>query len=370
VRIRAVLAVFAVASLLGPEALPADASLLGPGAPAADAAAPSWYPAMRWIPAAAQNFEVGRAGNKITHIVIHATDGRYAGTLAWFQDPRADLSAHYVIRASDGEITQAVTEGDTAFHARGFNRQSIGIEHEFDPSAGIGYTQAAYRSSATLVCAIARRYGIPLDRTHVIGHNEVPKTDHSDPGPTWDWTYYMSLVRSCGGGVAVSTGAPAFAVCDARPCRPEAGLSAGDDGPRVAQLQWALVYLGRLAKDDLAGGVGHFGPRTLGAVREFQTANGVPATGFYGDLTAAALAEALAARPSAAPAADLSFGAESAEVTKLQTALRARGYMDLVTGYFGPLTRDAVQRFQSDHLVAPTGTYGPLTRAALSLDLR
>ncbi len=357
-RTGAVVAVLAVASLLGPGAIPADA------------APPSWYPAMRWVPASAQNFEVGRAGATITHIVIHATDGRYAGTLAWFQDPRADLSAHYVIRASDGQITQAVVEADTAFHARGFNRQSIGIEHEFDPSAGIGYTQAAYRGSATLVCAIARRYGIPLDRRHVIGHDEVPNTDHADPGPTWDWTYYMSLVRSCGGAVAVSTGAAAFAVCDARPCRPEPGLSAGDDGPRVAQLQWALVYLGRLAKADLAGGEGHFGPRTLGALREFQAANGVPSTGFFGDMTAAALADALAARPSHAPAADLSFGAESAEVTKLQIALRDRGYIDLVTGYFGPLTADAVQRFQSDHQITPTGTYGPLTRSALALDLR
>jgi N-acetyl-anhydromuramyl-L-alanine amidase AmpD len=370
VRVRVVLSAVAAASLLGPGALPADASLLGPGARPADAASPSWYPALRWVPAASANFEVGRAGNRIAYIVIHATDGRYAGSLAWFQDPRARLSSHYVIRASDGEIAQAVTEADTAFHARGFNRQSIGIEHEFDPSNGIGYTPAAYRSSATLVCAIARRYGIPLDRSHIIGHNEVPNTDHADPGPTWDWTAYMSLVRSCGGAARQSTSAPAFALCDERPCRPEPGLSTGDDGPDVAQLQWALVYLGRLATDDLAGGVGHFGPRTLGALRGFQAENGVPATGFYGDLTAAALEQALSIRPSDAPAVDLSVGMESVEVTRLQAALRARGYMQLVTGYFGSLTQEAVRRFQGDHQIAPTGYYGPRTREALSLDLR
>jgi N-acetyl-anhydromuramyl-L-alanine amidase AmpD len=361
---RGLVAALAAAGLLVPGALPADASLLGPGAPPVAAAPPAWYPALRWVPAAVENFEVGRAGNKIAYIVIHATDGRYAGALAWFRDPRAGLSAHYVIRASDGEIAQAVTEADTAFHVRGFNRQSIGIEHEFDPSSGIGYTQAAYRSSATLVCAIARRYGIPLDRSHIIGHNEAPNTDHSDPGPTWDWTYYMSLVRSCG-GAAAGAGAPAVALCDQRPCRPAAGLSMGDDGPAVAQLQWALVYLHRLAKDDLAGGEGHFGPRTLGTLRLFQADSG-----FYGDLTAAALEHALSLRPSDAPATDLSFGAESAEVTKLQVALRDRGYMTVVTGYFGSLTQDAVQRFQGDHLITPTGTYGPLTRAALSLDIR
>jgi peptidoglycan hydrolase-like protein with peptidoglycan-binding domain len=179
----------------------------------------------------------------------------------------------------------------------------------------------------------------------------------------------MSLVRSCG-GAQQSTSAPAFALCDARPCRPEPGLSSGDAGPDVAQLQWALVYLGRLVKDDLAGGVGQFGPRTLGALRAFQAEHGVPATGFYGDLTAAALEQAMALRPSDAPAGDLSFGMESAEVATLQAALRARGYLEVVTGYFGPLTRDAVRRFQSDHQITPTGSYGPRTRAALSLDLR
>lgn len=27
-----------------------------------------------------------------------------------------------------------------------------------------------------------------------MGHSEVPGNDHTDPGPYWDWDYYMSLV--------------------------------------------------------------------------------------------------------------------------------------------------------------------------------
>jgi len=324
-------------------------------APAAEAAPPPWYPPLQWYPASPDNYTVGRGGTAIRYIVIHSTDGRYGGTLSWFRDPASHLSSHYVIRASDGEITQAVPEADTAFHARGFNQQSIGIEHEFDPSAGIAYSDAEYRSSATLVCAIARRYGIPTDRAHVIGHSEVPNTDHSDPGPTWNWTYYMGLVRSC------STSAP------------DAGLAFGDDGERVAQLQRSLVALGYLSSADVVGGEGHFGPRTEAALRAFQSAKGVPSTGYYGPLSAAALARALtsatagaAAPASAAPSTDLFIGDESDAVAQLQTALRQRGYMSLVTGYFGPLTRDAVRRFQVDHSITPTGNYGPLTRAALA----
>lgn len=322
------------------------------GMPSAYAAPPPWYPSLRWYPASGQNYTVGRGGAGVAYIVIHATDGRYAGTLSWFRDPRSHLSAHYVIRASDGEVTQTVAEANTAFHARGFNRRSIGIEHEFDASAGIGYTDAEYRSSARLVCAVARRYAIPVDRAHILGHDEVPNTDHQDPGPTWDWSYYMSLVRSCSGGSVV----------------PAPGLEIGAVGPDVAQLQTALVSLGWLASADVAGGEGRFGPRTRAALQAFQAASGVPSTGFYGELSAAALARTLAAR--AVPPDDLVMGAESAAVTQLQTLLSQRGYMAAATGYFGPVTRDAIRHFQTDHGITPTGNYGPLTRAALARDVR
>ena len=319
----------------------------------AQAAPPPWYPPLRWSPAAAANYDVGRAGSAISYIVIHGTDGRYDGALSWFRDPRSRLSAHYVVRASDGLITQSVAEADTAFHTRGFNRQSIGIEHEYDPASGITYTDAEYRSSATLVCAIARRYSIPLDRAHIIGHDEAPNSDHRDPGPAWDWTRYMSLVWSCGGGGA-----------------PRAGLGEGSDGGDVAQLQRALVTLGWMSAGDLAGGEGHFGPRTRAALEAFQAAMGVPSTGYYGTLSTAALARVLATRSSSLPSADLEIGTISSDVAMLQTALRQRGYMDAVTGFFGPVTRDALRRYQADHGVAPTGYYGPLTRAAFSRELR
>ncbi len=342
-------------------------ALVAMAEPAA-AVPPPWYPPMRWIPASDANFEAGRGGAAISYIVIHATDGAYAGALAWFQDPESHLSAHYVIRASDGLITQLVAEADTAFQARGFNQPSIGIEHEFDPRSGTGYTDAEYRSSAALVCAIGRRYGIPLDRTHILGHSEVPGTDHRDPGPSWNWTFYMSLVRSCAGvGGAVASSSSIVSPCDGVLCAPVAGLQGGSDGERVLALQRALVYLGRLREADVATGAGHFGPRTLVAVLAFQRDRSVPATGYYGDMTAAALRDALAERPPDAPHVDLAIGDQSAAVAQLQRALATRGYMSAVTGYFGPVTREAVRRFQADHGVISTGNYGPLTQMALAL---
>ena len=57
------------------------------------------------------------------------------------------------------------------------------------------YTEAMYQSSARLVATMADRYGMKKDRTRIIGHSEVPGATHHDPGPKWNWDYYMSLVR-------------------------------------------------------------------------------------------------------------------------------------------------------------------------------
>jgi peptidoglycan hydrolase-like protein with peptidoglycan-binding domain len=42
--------------------------------------------------------------------------------------------------------------------------------------------------------------------------------------------------------------------------------------------------------------------------------------------------------------------------------------MTVVSGYFGPATRDAVRRFQLDRGIEPTGDYGPITSAAIAVD--
>lgn len=317
------------------------ALLAGPLSGSADAVA--GYPPMRWEEASRANYTVGRTA-PIRRIVVHATHGSYRGAISWFRSPGADLSAHYVIRARDGEITQMVREADTAWHTRGANRDSIGIEHEYDPR-GTAFTDRQYRASAELVCAITRRYGLPVDRSTVIGHGEVPGTDHSDPGQTWNWSYYMALIARCSG---VTT----------------EGLGRGSSGPAVRSLQDRLVGLGFLLPADAATAPGLFGPFTQAAVIAFQRANGVPPTGYYGTLSAAAMSRSV--QRLAVPSAQLSIGMRSDPVSVLQTLLRSRGYIDVVTGYFGPKTEDAVRKFQSAHALPVTGIYGPLTRAALA----
>jgi len=331
--------------------------LAGPLSGRADAV--SGYPPMRWEEASRGNYTVGRTA-PIRRIVVHATHGSYRGAISWFRTPGTNLSAHYVIRASDGEITQMVREADTAWHARGANRDTIGIEHEYDPRR-VAFTDLQYRSSAELVCAIARRYGLAVDRSTVVGHAELPGTDHTDPGRTWDWARYMTLIGRCSGRIdALSVSATLLDSTIA----PPAGLARGTSGAAVRSLQERLVVLGFLLPADAATAPGRYGPFTEAAVTAFQRANGVPPTGYYGALSAAAMSRTMSRIE--IPSANLSFGMRSDAVSVLQTRLRSLGYLDVVTGYFGPQTEVAVRRFQAAHGVPATGTYGPLTRGALA----
>ncbi|MEV4357264.1 N-acetylmuramoyl-L-alanine amidase [Nonomuraea sp. NPDC049625] len=164
------------------------------------------YPPAHWVPANGNNYSPGRS-SPIRKIVIHVTQGSYAGTISWFQNPSAQVSAHYVIRSSDGDVTQMVRDTDTAYHARSSNAEALGIEHEGFVDNPSWFTDAMYRSSAALTRYLADKWGIPRTRANIVGHNELPGNDHTDPGPHWNWDYYMSLVN--GGGGSLLGGSPA-----------------------------------------------------------------------------------------------------------------------------------------------------------------
>lgn len=79
-------------------------------------------------------------------------------------------------------------------------------------------------------------------------------------------------------------------------------------------------------------------------------------------------ADTVAASPSISFNTDLRKGQTSPAVVELQERLRAAGFFKypVSTGFFGPITLDAVKRFQKFHLGYSTGFVGPLTRAALN----
>ncbi|MEU2054607.1 N-acetylmuramoyl-L-alanine amidase [Streptomyces bungoensis] len=157
------------------------------------------YPPTEWQPAYSGNYTSStRPGSyTVDRVIIHVTEETYADTLAIFRDPQRQVSAHYVVRSTDGHVAQCVREADIAWHAGnwGYNTRSIGIEHEGWEDQPAYFTDALYEQSARLTAAICARYGIPRDREHIIGHYQVPGTDHTDPGPAWDWVRYIRLVN-------------------------------------------------------------------------------------------------------------------------------------------------------------------------------
>jgi hypothetical protein len=146
----------------------------------------------------------GRNGTAITTIVIHDMEGSYSGSINWFQATQSQVSAHYLLRSSDGDITHMVADADKAWHAQCYNPFAIGIEHEGYAAQGSQwYTEAMYQSSAALTRWLCDTYGVPKDRSHIIGHAEIPPScntnNHTDPGPDWNWSHYMQLVTGSGG---------------------------------------------------------------------------------------------------------------------------------------------------------------------------
>ncbi|CAL9371642.1 hypothetical protein SUDANB15_00865 [Streptomyces sp. enrichment culture] len=188
-----------------------------------------------WIPAPYEEFGDGDYGNHdlgnrpasqpIRYIVVHDTEGAWEGVLDMVRDPTY-VSWQYSLRSTDGHIAQHVRAKDVAWHAGNWyvNAGSIGLEHEgFLAEPDAWYTEAMYRSSARLVKYLAKKYGIPLDRQHVLGHDTVPGPTsgtipgmHTDPGPYWDWAHYFELLgrpfeATAGGHAGMVTIRPDYA---------------------------------------------------------------------------------------------------------------------------------------------------------------
>lgn len=164
------------------------------------------YPGAQWVPAASTNFRLADRPYDfpVDLVVIHVVQGSYGSGLRVFQQRGYEASSHYVLRA-DGHVAQAVRERDVAFQTGNtdYNDRAVGIEHE-GYVGQVSFTESMYRSSARLAADICRRYRMPLDRKHVIGHYQVPDQDHTDPGRHWDWAHYMRLVHAAHAAVSPS----------------------------------------------------------------------------------------------------------------------------------------------------------------------
>jgi N-acetyl-anhydromuramyl-L-alanine amidase AmpD len=157
-------------------------------------------------------------GRKIDLVVIHTMEitehsGAAESCAEWFATTRSQVSAHYCVDADS--VVQCVREQDIAWHARGGNKTSIGIE--LAGHAGQGprgwddaYSWSVLMLGAALTADICTRYAIPIRwlrapdlrarRSGITGHGDVStafkRSDHWDPGPAFPVKRFLGLVRA------------------------------------------------------------------------------------------------------------------------------------------------------------------------------
>ncbi|AOY82088.1 peptidoglycan-binding protein [Moorena producens JHB] len=143
-------------------------------------------------------------------------------------------------------------------------------------------------------------------------------------------------------------------------------LREGRRGADVTEVQRRLRELGYFNRQP----TGYFGSITKNAVIRFQRKKGLPADGEVGPRTRAKL---FPSQTRAAPSrrnvtqSGLRRGSRGSAVTEVQRQLRQLGYFNAdPTGYFGPVTEQAVIEFQTDYGLRADGIVGLQTRAELS----
>jgi N-acetyl-anhydromuramyl-L-alanine amidase AmpD len=92
-----------------------------------------------------------------------------------------------------GDITQSVRESNYAWHVSCWNRWMFGTEHEGFVTSPIWYTEAMYQASAGLQRYLCTNYHIPMDRNHIIGHNQWQNSTWTN----WMRTNYPAIDTSC-----------------------------------------------------------------------------------------------------------------------------------------------------------------------------
>jgi hypothetical protein len=142
----------------------------------------------------------------IDSIMIHDTEASWQSTVDIFTGPTVS-AATYLVSSQPGDpaVTQFAHDKDWVQSVNNwwFNETSIGVEDVGFAVAPAGYfNRQLYERSADLVGWAAWKYHIPVDRAHILGHDNIPASvdtphvQHWDPGPSWDWPYYMALVRA------------------------------------------------------------------------------------------------------------------------------------------------------------------------------
>ena len=177
-----------------------------------------------WRPAHASNYSTAAsrpysgAQRRFVALCYHTPEEPWDDnevTPAWFEDPRANASTNYYAD-SDGDLYQMVSDEDFAW-AQGvwskdrveprpawwrdeyvsYNTCMLSIEiegyaHKIGETFLVGSRQ--FETVAAWSAFVCEKYGIPIDRTHHVGHSELSR-QKGDPGRDFPWAALLDRVR-------------------------------------------------------------------------------------------------------------------------------------------------------------------------------
>lgn len=153
-----------------------------------------------------------RFGWRPDMVVLHIMEGSLSGTDAWFQNPTAGGSSTYGVGKS-GAVHQYACESWAPKANSNANKSTarlvlergsvnpnfytISIEHE--GFTGNPWPDALFIKSAQLTADICKRWNIPVDRDHIVGHYEIDAVNRPrcpGTGLTTRWSEYINKVKS------------------------------------------------------------------------------------------------------------------------------------------------------------------------------
>lgn len=148
----------------------------------------------------------GNRHNKPAMIVVHAM-----GEYILDPDPehavdfleKLGLSAHKLVDPA-GDVFRCRTDNQGAYHARGYNTNSLGIEFLVEGEHNYGsfldaiklhyVTMAQWEAGVDVVREWVRQYDIPEDK--VVRHSDISPGRKVDPGEGFHWQDFLDRVMT------------------------------------------------------------------------------------------------------------------------------------------------------------------------------
>lgn len=156
-------------------------------------------PTLVWRPS--PNFS-SRNGVRPDLVVVHTTEGTYAGAVAWFEQKQSAVSAHFVAKKDGSEVTQMVDLADKAWHVMNYNSRSVGLELEGVEAQGLSADE--WRVAARIVAYLLHHLGLPCRYARAgvgpgfCGHVDLGAAGGGHHDPTEDpavWAAFCVVVQ-------------------------------------------------------------------------------------------------------------------------------------------------------------------------------